>query len=147
MVSTRRDARFAEQGCAMAGRSARTCDGGLPRLVEPFCESCGEAFPGVIDRPFACPNCHDLRFAFDFARPATIRDERTLELVHRLKYNREIHLAEELGRLAAGSFADPRLRPGARGNVAARSGAAPPQAPQGASFQPSGGNRPRPLAV
>jgi ComF family protein len=92
------------------GRSlCADCEGGLPRLVEPFCQACGEAFPGVMDRPFTCPNCHDLHFAFDFARPATIRDERMLELVHRLKYNREIHLAEELGRLAAGSFADPRL--------------------------------------
>lgn len=65
----------------------------------------------MIDRPFACPNCDDLRFSFDFARPATIRDDRTLELVHRLKYNREIHLAGELGRLAAGSFDDARLLP------------------------------------
>ena len=104
--------------CALCGTGLRDgralcaeCDDELPRLVEPFCQSCGETFPGVIDRPFACPNCHDLRFSFDFARPATIRDERTLELVHRLKYNREIHLAGELGRLAAGSFADPRLGP------------------------------------
>jgi ComF family protein len=102
--------------CALCGTATRhgrslcaDCDSGLPRLVEPFCQSCGEMFPGVIDRSFACPNCHDLRFAFDFARPATVRDERTLELVHRLKYNRELHLAEELGRLAADAFADPRL--------------------------------------
>ncbi|MCU0753086.1 MAG: ComF family protein [Akkermansiaceae bacterium] len=104
--------------CALCGTSTRDgrslcgeCDAGLPRLVEPFCKSCGEAFAGVIDRAFSCPNCHDLRYAFDFARPATIRDKRTLELVHRLKYNRELHLAEELGRLAAGAFADSRLGP------------------------------------
>jgi competence protein ComFC len=104
--------------CALCGTGLRhgrslcaECDGGLPRLVEPFCQSCGEAFPGVLDRHFACPNCQDLRYSFEFARPATIRDERTLELVHRLKYNREIHLAEELGRLAFGSFADSRLGP------------------------------------
>jgi ComF family protein len=98
--------------CLRDGRSlCTTCDAALPRLEEPFCRKCGEAFPGQIDRPFACPNCQDLHFDFDFARPATIRDDRTLELVHRLKYNREIHLAEELGRLAAGAFDDPRLRP------------------------------------
>lgn len=103
--------------CALCGTGLRDgrslcaeCDGELPRLAEPFCRSCGEAFPGVIDRAFACPNCKGLRFAFDFARPAMIRDERTLELVHRLKYNREIYLAEELGRLALESFADARLR-------------------------------------
>ena len=40
-----------------------------------------------------------------------MRDDRTLDLVHRLKYGREIHLAGELGHLAAESFADPRLAP------------------------------------
>lgn len=87
------------------------CDENLPRLAEPFCQSCGEMFPGKIEGPFACPNCKDLKFSFDFARPATVRDERTLDLIHRLKYGREIHLAGELGRLAAGAFADPRLAP------------------------------------
>jgi len=86
------------------------CDRDLPRLEKPFCESCGEAFPGKIDGPFACPNCRDLKFFFDFARPATVRDERTLDLIHRLKYGREIHLARELARLASESFtADARL--------------------------------------
>jgi len=87
------------------------CAGDLPRLRDPFCESCGEVFDGRIDRPFVCPNCHDLKFAFEFARPALMRDERTLELIHRLKYQREIHLAGELGRLAAEAFHDPRLAP------------------------------------
>jgi ComF family protein len=45
----------------------------------------------------------------EFARPAMVRDERTLEIIHRLKYGRELHLAKELGRLAAGAFDDPRL--------------------------------------
>ena len=91
------------------------CEADLPRLREPFCESCGEVFPGRIDRAFACPNCSDLKFAFDFARPALMRDDRTLDLVHRLKYSREIHLAGELGRMAAESFADPRLAPAIEG--------------------------------
>ncbi len=85
------------------------CDADLPRLAEPFCQSCGEMFPGIIGHPFACPNCKDLRFSFEFARPATVRDPRTLDLIHRLKYGREIHLAGELGRLGSEAFADPRL--------------------------------------
>lgn len=91
------------------------CQSGLPRLAEPFCQSCGEMFPGKIDGPFACPNCSDLKFAFHFARPALRRDERTLDLVHRLKYGRQIHLAAELGRLAGESFADERLAPALAG--------------------------------
>jgi len=92
-----------------------SCRGELPRLTEPFCGSCGEMFPGNISGPFACPNCSHLKFAFEFARPAMPRDERTLDLIHRLKYGREIHLARELGNLASEAFADPRLAPALSG--------------------------------
>lgn len=85
------------------------CDAGLPRLEEPFCARCGEHFEGRIDDEFVCPNCDDLRFSFDFARPAMRLDERTRELVHGLKYGRRIHLAGELGRLTAEAFRDERL--------------------------------------
>lgn len=87
----------------------------MPRLAEPFCKSCGEPFPGRIDGPFSCPNCAHLKFAFDFARPAMVRDDRTLDMIHRLKYARELHLARELGRLAAEAFDDPRLAPALAG--------------------------------
>jgi ComF family protein len=92
------------------------CDADLPQLVEPFCKTCGEPFPGEIEGPFACPNCSKLKFAFEFARPAMVRDDRVLEIIHRLKYGRELHLAKDLGRLAAGAFADPRLAPALAGN-------------------------------
>ncbi|MGA0846047.1 MAG: ComF family protein [Luteolibacter sp.] len=85
------------------------CFNELPRLHAPFCEPCGEPFPGQIDRSFSCPNCHGIRFHFDFARPALVRDDLVLQLVHRLKYAREIHLAASLGHLAALAFDDPRL--------------------------------------
>jgi competence protein ComFC len=92
------------------------CDADLPRLAMPFCEKCGESFEGQIEGPFDCPNCSRLKFSFEFARPATLRDDRTLEMIHRLKYNRELHLAKDLGRLAAESFADPRLAPALAGH-------------------------------
>lgn len=92
------------------------CDADLPRLPEPFCKTCGEPFPGEIEGPFACPNCSKLKFAFEFARPAMVRDERVLEIIHRLKYGRELYLAKDLGRLVAGAFADPRLAPALAGN-------------------------------
>jgi ComF family protein len=99
-------------------RGASLCGGcaaGLPRLAEPFCRKCGEAFPGKIDGPFDCPNCHTLSFAFQFARPALIRDDATLDLIHRLKYGRQIHLAGALGWLASEAFQDPRLATALRG--------------------------------
>lgn len=92
------------------GRSlCAACAGDLPRITDPFCQSCGEAFPGRIDGPFECPNCADISFSFDFARPALLRDERTLDLIHRLKYGREIHLAAELSILAGEALLDPRF--------------------------------------
>lgn len=94
-----------EDGAALCA----DCGAGLPRLETPFCQKCGEMFPGEIDDSFKCPNCGRLRFAFEFARPAMVRDEATLELIHLLKYRRQIHLAATLGALACEAFADPRL--------------------------------------
>lgn len=103
-------------GCALCETSLAgqrflcdDCGSRLPRLEAPFCDTCGEMFQGRIDGAFTCPHCRDLRFAFRFARPAMVRDDSTLDLVHRLKYGREPQLAIELGRLAAEAFADSRL--------------------------------------
>ena len=85
------------------------CHEDLPRLTEPFCQNCGEMFQGRLDGPFTCSNCGRLKFSFEFARPALLKDDRTLAMIHRLKYAREIHLAKDLGRLAAESFRDPRF--------------------------------------
>jgi ComF family protein len=105
--------------CGMGMRQGRAlcdaCGADLPRLAAPFCQCCGEMFHGKIDGPFACPNCSKLSFAFEFARPAMVRDNNTLELIHRVKYSREIHLTGELARLAHEAFADPRLTPALEG--------------------------------
>lgn len=98
------------EGSLVKGRSlCEDCRKTLPRLEKPFCDSCGQPYEGQIEGAFDCPNCGGARFAFSFARPAMRRDERTLEMIHRLKYQREIHLAGELGRLAGGALEDPRL--------------------------------------
>ncbi|KAB2642736.1 MAG: ComF family protein [Verrucomicrobia bacterium] len=109
--------------CALCGvvlRDGRSlcdsCNRDLPRLPRPFCEKCGEPFHGHIEGPFQCPNCGELDFAFGFARPVMLRDERTRLLIHQLKYGRAIHLASELGRLAAEAFDDERLGPALQAN-------------------------------
>ena len=109
--------------CALCGEVLRdgrslcdSCDRDLPRLSKPYCETCGEPFQGRIEGPFQCPNCGDLDFSFDFARPVLMRDERTRQLIHQLKYGRAIHLAAELGRLAAEAFDDERLGPALHAN-------------------------------
>lgn len=105
-------------GAGISGNRALCgdCDAVLPGLRDPFCRTCGEEFEGRIDAAFECPNCRDLEFGFDFARPALPNHPVLLELIHDLKYGRKIELGNELGRLAARAFfEDPRLE-------AARSG-------------------------
>ncbi len=86
------------------------CRDSLPSLRMPFCRSCGEEFEGRIEGAFDCPNCRDLEFSFEFARPALPNHPLVLGMIHDLKYGRRIELAGELGRLAGRAFADdPRL--------------------------------------
>lgn len=98
-------------GCGLCnGRSlCENCSTDLPRVVSPFCDVCGESFVGQIDGAFDCPNCKDLSFHFEFALAALDRSDEALDLVHRLKYGREIYLAGELGRLSFGALGDRRF--------------------------------------
>lgn len=98
-------------GCGLSDGKAlcEMCSEKLPRIVSPFCGTCGESFTGMIDGSFDCPNCKDISFHFEFALAAMDRCEETLELVHRLKYGKEIHLAGPLGKLACGVFSDRRF--------------------------------------
>jgi competence protein ComFC len=81
-----------------------SCRSDLPSLRAPFCRSCGEEFEGRIDGEFECPNCSDLDFFFDFARPALPNYPVVRTMIHELKYGRRIDLAAELGRLAGRAF-------------------------------------------
>ena len=100
-------------GCDISLRHGRSlcdaCDTNLPRLDAPFCQCCAEAFDGRVDTAATCPRCLEEEPTYDFARPVLRRSDQGLELIHRFKYLREIHLAGELGRIAAEAFTDPRL--------------------------------------
>jgi competence protein ComFC len=102
--------------CAVCGLSLKNgrglcddCDADLPRLAAPLCQSCGEPFMGRVDAAASCPRCLEEQPVYDFARPVLRRSQQALELIHRFKYLREIHLARDLGRIAAEAFGDPRL--------------------------------------
>ena len=98
-------------GCGLSNGRAlcETCSEDLPKIASPFCEVCGESFQGQIDGSFDCPNCNQVSFNFEFALAALDRSDEALQLVHRLKYGKEIHLAGELGKLAAGALGDRRF--------------------------------------
>jgi competence protein ComFC len=99
-------------GCGLSDGKAlcEACSEKLPRIVSPFCGTCGEGFKGMIDGAFDCPNCKEISFHFEFALAAMDRCDETLELVHRLKYGKEIHLARALGKLASGALTDRRFQ-------------------------------------
>ena len=86
-----------------------TCSAEIPRLKEPFCEQCGETFEGAVGGSFSCPNCRDVSFAFDFARPALKNSEEAMKLIGHLKYRRRLHFARDLAVLTCSAFDDTRL--------------------------------------
>ncbi len=106
-------------GCGISLSQGRAlcskCDEDLLRLKEPFCQCCGEPFEGRVDTAATCPRCLEEQPTYDFARPALRRSKEALELIHRFKYLREMHLAVELGRIAAEAFEDRRLTDALRG--------------------------------
>lgn len=97
--------------CSLShGRSlCECCRDALPRIHAPFCDRCGEMFDGNISSSFICPNCRTLSYEFRFARPVLDCSNEARELIHSLKYQKNLHLARELARLATEAFADPRL--------------------------------------
>lgn len=85
----------------------------LPRVGETRCSVCGEWFVGAVPGPFRCTNCADRRFAFEFATAPYQARAGVRDLIHLLKYDRQLWLAPSLGHLLAdalrGPHADPRL--------------------------------------
>ena len=88
------------------------CDGcfqGLPQVKAPFCKICGEVYEGSATDEFRCGNCADLKLHFDFAIAPYRADDAVRKVVHRFKYQHELHLRGLLSRLLGHVFHDSRL--------------------------------------
>ncbi len=102
--------------CGGCGRSVsehellcRTCDSGLERIRPPRCDVCSQPYSGTTPA-FTCPNCHGDQFSFDCA-VAVVRSRGVVrEMVHRLKYGREMWLARAMASWMYNGLSDPRLR-------------------------------------
>jgi competence protein ComFC len=89
------------------------CAALIERIAEPRCEACSQPFDGAISSKFLCPNCRNARFSFRCA-VAVVRSQRTIrDLVHRLKYGREMWIARVLADIQREGLDDPRLADGA----------------------------------
>lgn len=85
------------------------CLNNLPELNAPYCSRCGEPYDGAITDAFQCGNCLDLRLRFDFAIAAYRADDAVRDLIHRFKYQRELHLRGLLACLLLRVLDEPRL--------------------------------------
>ena len=94
-----------------SGYLCEICTDNLPQVQPPFCSKCGECYDGAIDGPFYCPNCTQLKLHFDFAVAAYQDTEKSLNLIHDFKYNRQIHLSRDIARLTTEALSDPRFSP------------------------------------
>ncbi|MFC4991675.1 ComF family protein [Rubritalea tangerina] len=82
-----------------------------PRLIQPFCETCGESYSGVLPQHFLCPNCSQHDFPFLFARAALLNTNQNHQLIVDFKYLKKFYLAKELARFCAEIFeTDPRFK-------------------------------------
>lgn len=101
--------------CAHCGRRVEEgrnwcddCAAGIERVKPPRCETCSQPYDGMT-ADFICPNCRGEEFAFHCA-VTVVRSQRAIrDVIHRLKYNREMWLARVLAEIQHEGFADPRL--------------------------------------
>lgn len=101
--------------CAHCGVSLRgeadfcdDCAVAIERVTPPACGVCSQPFHGKMGE-FECPNCAGERFSFEFAVCVVRSRGPVRELLHRLKYGREIWIARVLGELMLAGLNDDRL--------------------------------------
>jgi competence protein ComFC len=71
-------------------------------IKSPYCSLCGDPVDGMVEHDFACSWCRRTDPWFDKAR-SVIRFRGSMrDAIHRFKYNRATHLADDFARLLAG---------------------------------------------
>ena len=91
----------------------QSCADLIERVREPRCEVCSQPFDGTVSSKFTCPNCRNDEFSFQCAVAVCRSHETIRDLVHRLKYGREMWIARVLADIQLEGFSDPRLSDGA----------------------------------
>ncbi|MFZ4683503.1 MAG: ComF family protein [Terrimicrobiaceae bacterium] len=98
-------------GCGSALASGWLCTACLEEVKPvppPRCDTCSQPFSGAMEQ-FVCVNCRGRAFHFECA-VAVMQSRGVLrDLIHRLKYNGELWLAEPLGDLLEQGLEDERL--------------------------------------
>lgn len=87
-----------------------SCRAKAKALTGPLCSVCSTPYPGQIDGSFVCSACRERCFAFDCAVSHYRSTGPVRELIHRLKYQRAVHLRGVLAGWLAEALEDPRLQ-------------------------------------
>lgn len=96
--------------CSISGDDlCPECRADLKPITQPRCPVCSRPFRGTLGS-FVCTNCGDRDFHFDYAVACWESRGVMREMIHRLKYGRELTLAPVLGRLLSEGLADERIR-------------------------------------
>lgn len=87
----------------------RSCREAIRVIQPPRCEVCSQPYDGSTP-VFVCPNCRGEGYHFHAAIAVVRARGPVREMVHRLKYGRELWLADVLGRILSEGLSDDRLR-------------------------------------
>jgi competence protein ComFC len=106
---------FFPSHCAGCGRSVpdgdplcRSCGESIEKIRPPRCEVCSQPYRGVVPT-FTCPNCQGDTFHFDCAIAVVRSSGVVREMIHRLKYGKELWLGRILAAWMREGLDDPRL--------------------------------------
>lgn len=90
-------------------RLCHHCYEALSPISHPYCPNCAEPFAAEDPAPLVCPNCTDRKSSFDFAYAPYEYRGPVRDLIHRFKYDREIHLRQLLGQLLSHGLTESRI--------------------------------------
>lgn len=98
-------------GCSVPEGSSLcpTCWESIEKIRPPRCEVCSQPYPGAVPI-FTCPNCHGDAFHFDCAIAVMHSRGVVREMIHRLKYGKELWLGRILAGWMREGLDDPRLQ-------------------------------------
>lgn len=85
------------------------CQRQAEKVESPFCSVCSQPFHGEIEGRFTCASCQERKFHFDCAVAPYLSRGIVRELIHRFKYQRELHLRHQLSRWLCEGFQDERI--------------------------------------
>ena len=98
-------------GCAVSegANLCVPCNAGIERIRPPRCEVCSQPYSGDVP-VFTCPNCQGEAFHFEYAISMVLSRGIVREMVHRLKYGKELWLGRVFAEWMCEGFEDIRLR-------------------------------------